>query len=42
VGFNEYGKYISTYPYIKNEEDKNRVIGEAIKKAKKLGKELTR
>jgi hypothetical protein len=36
VGFNEFGKYIATYPYIKNEKLRRTVVQQAMEKVKKL------
>jgi hypothetical protein len=36
VGFNEFGKYIKTEPYIPNEKDRNAVIDRAIQYTKNI------
>ena len=36
VGFNEYGRYIATQPYIPQEEKREGIILEAIRKTQRL------
>jgi hypothetical protein len=40
VGFNEYGTYIATNPYIKEEKERLEIIHQAVKKAQQLGKKV--
>jgi hypothetical protein len=40
VGFNEYGKYIATQPYIGDVKARGKVIADAIFKGNKLGAKL--
>lgn len=36
MGFNEFGKYVATHPYISDQEQRRKVIAEAVDKARKL------